>query len=581
VNFLLSSLIGIPLLGAALIVCLPRRSWLAIRITGLVATFLQLGLSVLAYVRYEPLSGPLAAESSYRFVEKHSWIQLALGPFGKLQINYFLGVDGLNISLVLLSGIVLFLGALASWNIKRRVKAYFGLYLLLSASVMGCFVALDFFLFYLFFEFMLLPMYFLIGLWGGPKREYAAIKFFLYTLLGSVLILIVMIGLYSSVLDPEATARGIGLLAKGQALTPDIAEQLKLLLVHHRIPAAHLVHSFSLVDMLSPGHYLPGSLLDPSQVHLVLGWPARLLAFLLLFAGFAIKLPAVPLHTWLPDAHVQAPTPISVVLAGVLLKIGAYGLLRIAVPVFPEAAMQASFLIGTIGVLSIIYGALCALAQVDLKKLIAYSSISHMGFVLLGLAAFTHEALNGVVFQLFSHGLIASMLFLISGVLYDRTKDRMIGSYRGLSMAMPRFTGFVIVAFFASLGLPGFSGFIAELLILLGAFSSHLVNGLLPAWLPIVAMLGLLLGAAYALWTIQRMFFGRYWTHPAHKLSQPLADLTAHEMSMLIPLTICLVGFGLFPSLLLDSASTTVQQWISHCLQYTEAMSTGQGFTIR
>ena len=546
-----------------MVLLLPRQSAGAVKATGLVATALQLALAVWVFVRFQAFPGAPHREQSFQLVEKLSWISLDLGALGRLQIHYFLGVDGMSISLVLLAGIVLFIGALSSWSIKENLKGYFALYLLLAAAVMGCFVALDFFLFYLFFEFMLLPMYFLIGMWGGPRREYAAIKFFLYTLLGSVLILVGMIALYLSVMDPAATLAHLQQITSGIGLS---LEFLQNLLAQGQLRPEQIVHSFSLVDMADPANLIPGSPLDVLQVKYLLGYPLRTVMFLLLFIGFAIKLPAVPLHTWLPDAHVEAPTPVSVVLAGVLLKVGAYGLLRVVFPLFPDVAVSMAAFIGGVGVLSIIYGAFCALAQKDLKKLIAYSSVSHMGFVLLGLASFRPEGVNGAVFQLFSHGLIAAMLFLVAGVLYDRTHDRLIRNYRGLAQVMPRYAGFTTVAFFAALGLPGFSGFIAELLVLMGGFSSGSTNGLLPRWLPALALFGLLLGAAYALWTIQRMFMGPFWHNSEAETSHSFHDLSKREKLMLIPLTVLIILFGLMPGLLLDQVAPAVQQWVQFCL---------------
>ena len=440
----------------------------------------------------------------------------------------------------------------------KKLKGYFGLYLLLSSSVLGCFVALDFFLFYLFFEFMLLPMYFLIGIWGGPRREYAAIKFFLYTLLGSIFILMAMIGLYNSVYDPIRT----GELA-GYEMTSTSIIQIQELVNTGHITKNQIVKSFNMIYMADAANYIPGSILDNDLVRSVFGQPARWIAFLALLIGFAIKLPAVPFHTWLPDAHVEAPTPISVILAGILLKIGGYGLIRTAFIMFPDGAYHYSWLIGFLGMVAIIYGALNALSLKVLKKLIAYSSVSHMGFVFLGLAAFTIEGVTGAVYQMFSHGLISSMLFLIAGVIYDRTHDRLIENYGGLSIQMPKYAVFVGIAFFASLGLPGFSGFIAELMVFLGAFKSSHVIGAIPSWMPIVATLGLVLGAGYYLWTFQRMFLGQFWVKSKEWLPV-MKDLNAREYSMLVPLMILIILFGIFPSLLLNLIENGMSSFIEH-----------------
>nr|WP_242920697.1 NADH-quinone oxidoreductase subunit M [Pontibacter liquoris] len=532
------------------------RLQLPIKAAALLGALAQLVLAVFLYFRFD--GAALAnGQQGYQFAEKLHWIGFSLGTLGRFQIDYFVGVDGISISMVLLTGIVGVIGVISSWNIKKNIKGYFLLYLLLLTSVMGCFLALDFFLFYLFFEFMLLPMYFLIGIWGGPKREYAAIKFFIYTLVGSLLILIVMIGLYTSVIDPVATATQLGLLQKGVA-SADAIRQVQQLLQQNAISSADLVRTFSIPAMMEPANFIPDSLLHVLSGVQLWHLPIRFIAFLLLFAGFAIKVPSVPVHTWLPDAHVEAPTPISVLLAAILLKVGGYGLIRIVYPVFPDAGAYFAILVGGLGVLSIIYGALNALAMNDLKKLIAYSSVSHMGFVLLGLASLTTEGVNGAVYMMFSHGIISAMLFLLVGVIYDRAHNRAIQNFRGLARVMPAYTTFVVIAFFASLGLPGFSGFISELLVLMGGFSAPEANGLLPRWLTVVAVLGLLLAAAYYLWALQRMFFGKFWIFPELRQKAKITDLSFREYLMLVPLALLALLFGIFPNLLLNKISVAV-----------------------
>jgi len=560
-NYILSSLIFIPILSVLLILCLPSRLQKEIKLLSLLATGAQLFLAIWLFWHFNPTTGN--GEATYQNVEQLNWISLNLHSLGLLQIQYFLGVDGISISMVLLTGIIGFIGVISSWKISKNVKAYFALYLLLLGSVMGCFLALDLFLFYLFFEFMLLPMYFLIGIWGGPRREYAAIKFFIYTLIGSLLILVVMIGLYTSVIDPAATALNWGLTSGKPSSTIGMVQQA---LQQGNIPAEKLVHTFSIPAMYQSLNIIPGSMLHVLSQKIIWGLPVRLLAFLLLFIGFAIKLPVVPVHTWLPDAHVEAPTPISVLLASLLLKVGGYGLIRVVYPIFPDGGIYFAYFVGGMGVLSIIYGAMCALAMSDLKKLIAYSSVSHMGFVLLGLASLTAEGANGAMYQMFSHGLISGMLFLITGVIYDRSGSRLISNFRGLAFSMPVFTALVVVAFFASLGLPGFSGFIAELLVLLGAFTSAGVSGMLPRWLAVVATGGLLLGAAYYLWALQRMFFGKLWVHPEIMEKPDMPDIDKREYSMLVPLAILTLLFGLFPALLLDKISPDINQWVEDVL---------------
>ncbi|HSZ26264.1 MAG TPA: NADH-quinone oxidoreductase subunit M [Cytophagaceae bacterium] len=547
---MLSLVVFLPFVSIFLIALMPmKRNYLYKTIT-LVTTAIQLILSLILFIRHQPNKG-------IQFSEQFNWIELNLGKAGKLTAQYFVGVDGINISMVLLTGIIMFAGALASWKIVENKKGYYILYLLLCSTIQGCFVALDFLLFFIFFEFMLLPMYFLIGLWGGPRREYASIKFFLYTLFGSIFILIVMIGLHISVIDPVSSSLASGIT--------DLT-LFKTKFAAGAIDNENLVHTFNMLLMKDPSNYIPGSVLHQfSQFHFF-GFSARAVAFLALIIGFAIKLPVVPFHTWLPDAHVEAPTPISVVLAGILLKVGGYGMIRIAYPVFPEGAIQFAYLIGLFGIISIVYAGFNALAMKDLKKMIAYSSISHMGFVLLGMASLTVEGMNGAMYQMFSHGILAALLFLVTGVLYDRTHDRMIENYRGLSVRMPIYTSIVIISFFASFGLPGFSGFIAELLVLLGAFNAEFVNGLLPKWMAIVATSGILLGAVYYLWTFQSVFFGKFWIRKGITWKEGLYDLDTREKLILIPLAVLAVVFGLFPSILLDAISADLRTLVGDIL---------------
>ena len=517
---ILSYIFLLPLLVAIGMLFISEKKSIAFRSLALATTSTQFFMSVLAALRFNKTVDISSWSEAFQMVVRVDWISMKLGSLGTLNIDYFLGVDGITLPLLILTSFILLIGVLASWEIKEKVKGYFILYLILSSSLIGCFIALDFFLFYLCFEFMLLPMFFLIGIWGGKRRSYASIKFFLYTLLGSLFILVVMIGLYQSVLDGESG-------------------------------------TFSLVAMLD-GNYVSNSILDPLSQKTILGYNARSLAFIFLLIGFGIKLPMVPVHTWLPDAHVEAPTPISVILAGLLLKVGGYGLLRILYGIFPDQAFNYAYLVAGLGVLSIIYGGLNALAQNDLKKLVAYSSVSHMGFILLGLASLTNEGFSGSLFHMISHGLISPALFILAGVIYDRTQNREIEHFSGLASKMPIYTFFVGLIFFAGLGMPGLAGFVGELMVLIGAFKSTL-----PLWLSLVAVVGIAISAAYFLWTIQRMFFGKYFVREKEWESS-MVDLTPRERMMLIPLGIFIISLGIYPRLILEFSENTIDYFIIH-----------------
>ncbi|MGB6379315.1 MAG: NADH-quinone oxidoreductase subunit M, partial [Syntrophobacteria bacterium] len=483
-----------PLIGAGLILLVPKRYPTLMKLIAVAATIPPLWWAANLYVQFDRWS------TGFQYVEKVPWIRA-------FNINYSLGIDGISVPMVLLTALLAFLCVIASWNINEHVRGYFALFLLLDTSMIGVFCALDFFLFYVFWELMLLPMYFLIGVWGGPNKEYAAIKFFLFTLVGSVLMLIVMLVFYFGSVEPNTG-----------------------------------LHSFDL------------TILADQAVHLDLlkNTTIRWLCYLGLFIGFAIKIPLVPFHTWLPDAHVEAPTAISVILAGVLLKMGTYGILRISYPLLPDMARAFALYAAIFGLVSIIYGALCAMAQTDLKKLIAYSSISHMGFVMLGMSVFSNTtAINGAVLQMFNHGTVTAMLFLLVGVIYDRAHIRDIDGFGGLAKTMPIYAGYTGLAFFAGLGLPGLSSFISEALVLVGSFQQYKI-------ITITATTGIILTAAYFLWTMQRMFLG-----PQNKKWAELPEISLREIFTLTPLALIVILLGFYPMPVLDLIGTTLKHTVA------------------
>ena len=373
---MLSVIIFIPLAAMLVILFLPKEKEELFKKIGIGTTGLQLLLSFYVWCSFDAATSTGVTESyAFAFVERIPWISVALNGFGELSAHYYIGLDGLNITMILLSGIVMFVGAIASWNITKRVKGYVLLYLLLSTAVFGCFVSLDLLLFYLFFEFMLLPLYFLIGIWGGKRREYASMKFFLYTLFGSIFILLVIIGLYLSVADPVLTAINVGLVETANQMTPAVLSQVQHLITSGEIEAHNVVHTFDMVLMTDVNNYLKEGLFSPFVESNILGYSARGIAFLALLIGFGIRLPLVPFHTWLSDAHVQAPTAVSVVFAGILLKLGGYGLMRVGYTIFPGEGADFAWYVALLGVVSILWGAYNALAQKDLKRLVALSLI--------------------------------------------------------------------------------------------------------------------------------------------------------------------------------------------------------------
>jgi len=500
----------LPIIGMAVILLLGKDNKQAIRWTAAVFTGLQVVIAAVIYLGFDRGMAGINTMEGFQYVEKVSWIDIrSFSWFGNLKIEYFLGIDGLSVLMVILTALISFIAVFASWGIEKSLKGYFALLLLLDTGMMGVFVSLDFFLFYVFWEIMLLPMYFLIGIWGGPRREYAAIKFFLYTLLGSVLMLLAVIALYFSV----------------SVLDPATGEK---------------VHTFNMIAMMNPANFEPGSILEG------VGTTWRYMAFIALFIGFAIKVPIFPFHTWLPDAHVEAPTAISVILAGVLLKMGTYGILRISYPMFPDAAVAYQIPLAILGFVNIVYGALVAMAQTDFKKLIAYSSISHMGVVILGMAALNTQGVTGAILQMFNHGTITAMLFLIVGVIYDRAHTRGLNEFGGLMNQMPRYSAVMVIAFFAALGLPGLSGFISEAFSFIGAFQAF-------RWIAIASTIGIVLTAAYMLWTLQRVFLG---TLP--EKWKGLTDINGRELFTLVPLAVIVIILGVYPAPAIDLMSSAV-----------------------
>ena len=492
---ILSSLILLPLIGAALIYLIVRRDdEVGARNAGNTAlwtTIVTFFVSLNLWFDFDRSS------SGFQFVEKLSW-------FEGESISYHLGIDGISIFMILLTTLLLPICIIASRKaIKVRVREFMIAFLVLESFVIGVFAALDSVLFYVFFEGMLIPMFLIIGIWGGDKRVYASYKFFLFTLLGSVLFLIAILFLYNE---------------------------------------------FGTTDIPSLMALAPTLPLEVQQ------W-----LWLAMFASFAVKVPMWPVHTWLPDAHVQAPTAGSVILAGVLLKMGAYGYLRFSMPMLPEASVYFAPLIFGLSLVAIIYTSLVALVQTDMKKLIAYSSVAHMGFVTIGLFTFNMQGIEGALMQMISHGLVSAALFLCVGVVYDRIHTRDIARYGGLVHRMPKYAVAFMFFTMASVGLPGTSGFVGEFLILVGAFKVSSLVALLAAT-------GMVLGAAYALWLYRRVIFGKLEKSDLKNI----LDLDLYEKLMFAPLIILVLWFGVYPMILLDFMDESVASLIAHMNVYAE-----------
>lgn len=470
---LLSLVIFLPVFGISVLFFIPKDKTRVLRAISVLFTFLTFLASLLVLVNFN-INNP-----ALQLQEKASWIS-------QINVNYHLGVDGLSYCLVFLTALLSFLACFASFSIKERVKEYFIFYLLLETGMLGTFLALDLFLFYVFWEVTLVPMYFLIGIWGGPRKEYAAIKFFLYTLTGSVFML-------------------LGILALYFMSTP---------------------HTFNILELASGAQNFARGFQN--------------IVFAAFFLGFAIKVPVFPFHTWLPDAHVEAPTPISVLLAGVLLKMGGYGFFRISYPILPDAAKFFAFWIAVLAVINIVYGAFVAMAQTDFKKMVAYSSVSHMGFVMLGLAAMTPVGFSGAVLQMFNHGIITGAMFLLVGVLYDRAHTRDLSAFGGLREKIPVFSAILIFFSLASLGLPGLSGFVGEFLAMLGAFNVFRVP-------TIISILGIIITAGYFLLMVERVLLG-----PLNIKWNNIAEINKRELFTLIPLLVIVIVLGVYPKLALD-----------------------------
>lgn len=554
----LSLIIFLPSLGALVLAFFPKDAGSGMKQFSLAVT---LAVFVLTAWLAIPDNRSPDSEKSGRF----DWAVNDTDPAARMQnvvslawipsfrIEYYLGIDGISFTLAILTSFLSVLAMWASWPIEKHVRAYCILFLILETGMLGVFLALDFFLFYVFWEVMLLPMYFLIGVWGGPRREYAAIKFFLYTLFGSVLMLIAILMLYFA-----SDARE---LTPGQAAIAHVTDfqQVK--------GQEEPVHTFNILALAQLGQHT-------SQFDTVLlcGQTLQWWAFLLLFIGFIIKVPAVPVHTWLPDAHVEAPTPISMILAGVLLKMGGYGILRICYPICPDGAFDLRWVVCGIGVVSMIYGAFAAMAQKDFKRLVAYSSVSHMGYVLLGIGVWSavagrdflsdywRQGVNGAMFQMLAHGISSAGMFFLVGVIYERVHHRNLDQFGGLFSKMPLYSGLSVVIFFAALGLPGLCGFIGEVFVTLSVWNFSYVLAILSASVVILT-------AGYILWTVQRVYLGPEYKGPHPEAITPM---TAREVAIAAPLVVCAILFGVYPQAIFNYMTPTIDRTVNDLAAWTK-----------
>lgn len=481
-----------PLIGALLIAFIPDKQTDSIKGVALIISFITLIISAFIWARFD------VSASGMQLAENYAWIP----SWG---IQYSLGIDGISLLLIMLTTILTVLSILASWNsVKTGVKGYFISMLLLTTGMLGVFCSLDLFLFYVFWEVMLIPMYFIIGVWGGPRRVYAAIKFVLFTMFGSLLMLVGIIYVYFAY----------------QSFSGEF--------------------TFDIMKL----------------VNLPLSMNEQLWLFGAFALAFAIKVPLFPFHTWLPDAHVQAPTAGSVILAGVLLKMGTYGFIRIAMPMFPDATMVYMPYISVLAVIAIIYGALVSLVQKDMKSLVAFSSVSHMGFVMLGLFALNLQGYEGAVLQMINHGVSTSALFLLVGMIYERRHTRMIADFGGLASVMPVFSVFFLIVVLSSIGLPFTNGFVGEFLILLGVFKANITYA-------VFAATGVIFAACYMLWMYQRVVFGKV----TNEKNSKLIDLSWREKIILIPLVVLIFWIGLYPKPLLDRIEPAVKDSLTRISQ--------------